>query len=208
MGLNKRTATYLQEMGNTIAGIDSPREIIRWAFYEGIEVGDVSPVFDIGGSYVVAILTTAREKGTTPIEQMKDNIKPFVLTEKKASVIKDRIKNINGDIYEIAREFNTKVDTNLNITFGSRNIPGFGSEYSVIGEIFSLSEGEQSGPIQGNGAVFVVILDHFYDPPRPDDFKVYRDQMAGSFRTRISGNPMFNALQKKTKIEDNRLLYF
>jgi len=208
LGLNKRSATYLREMGNTIAGIDYPREIIRWAYYEGIETGEISPVFDVGGSYVVAVLTNIREKGIIPLEQMKENIKTFVLNEKKASIITERIKSSGNDIYQIAREFSTKVDTNLTLTFGSRNIPGFGSEFQVIGEIFSMKEGDQSGAIQGNGGVFVVILDRFYEPPQVADYKMYHDQMLTTFRSRMSGNPMFTALQKKAKIEDNRLLFF
>jgi peptidyl-prolyl cis-trans isomerase D len=208
LGLNKRSATYLREMGNNIPGIDYPREIIRWAFYEGIEIGEVSPVFDVGGSYVVAALTTVREKGIIPLEQMKENIKTFVMNEKKAAVINDRIKNAGSDIYQIAREFDTKVDTNLNLTFSSRNIPGFGSEFQVIGEIFAMTEGEQSEPIQGNGGVFVVKLDRFYEPPQTADNNMYRDQMLNSFRSRMSANPMFTALQKKAKIEDHRLEFF
>jgi hypothetical protein len=135
-------------------------------------------------------------------------MKTFVLNEKKATLIKERIKGSGGDIYQIARDFNSKVDTNLNITFSSRNIPGFGSEFQVIGEIFSLKEGEQSEPIQGNGAVFVVVVDRFYEPAQTADLKPIRDQLQNAFRSRISGNPMFTALQKKAKIEDNRLLFF
>lgn len=207
-GLNKRTATYLREMGNTIAGIENAREIIRWAYSKGFEAGEVSPVFDVGGAYVVAVITNVREKGIIPLEQMKENIKTFVMNEKKASMIKDRIKSSGSDIYQIARDFGTKVDTNLNITFSSRNIPGFGSEFQVIGEIFALNEGEQSEPIQGNGGVFVVKVDRFYEPPQTADLKANRDQMTGAFRSRMGSNPMFTALQKKTKIEDHRILFF
>jgi peptidyl-prolyl cis-trans isomerase D len=207
-GLNKRSATYLREMGNSIPGIDYPREIVRWAFTDGIEIGEVSPVFDVGGSYVVAVLTVIREKGTVPLVQLKDNIKSFVMNEKKASIIKDRIKSSGGDIYQIARDFNMKVDTNLNLTFSARNIPGFGSEFQVIGEIFAMKEGDQSEPIQGNGGVFIVKLDRFYEPPQAGDLKANSDQLQNAFRSRISGNPMFTALQKKTKIEDHRLLFF
>jgi peptidyl-prolyl cis-trans isomerase D len=208
-GLNKRSATYLKEMGNSIPGIDNPREIIRWAFSKSVNIDEISPVFDVGGSYVVAVLTTIREKGTMPLAQIKENIKSFVLNEKKVSIINDRIKSSgSNDIYQIARDFGTKVDTNLTLTFSARNIPGFGSEFQVIGEIFSMNAGEQSAPIQGNGGVFVVKVDRFYEPPQTADYNVYRDQILNSFRSRMSGNPMFTALQKKAKIEDNRLLFF
>jgi peptidyl-prolyl cis-trans isomerase D len=206
-GLNKRSATYLREMGNSIPGIDNPREIVRWAYHKKIKLGEVSGVFDIGGAYVVACLTATREKGTIPLAQIKDNIKPLVMNEKKASIIIDKLKG-STDIYQIARDNSTKVDTNLNITFASRNIPGFGSEFQVIGQIFAMKEGDQSEPIQGNGGVFVVKLDRFYEPPQNVDLRVSQDQLMMAFRSRISQNPMFNALQKKTKITDNRLQYF
>lgn len=208
-GLNKRSATYQKEMGNSIPGIDNPREIVRWAFTEGIKKDEISPVFDVGGSYVVAVLTTVRQKGVMPLEQVKDNIKNFVMNEKKASIIKDKYKSAgSSDIYQIARDFNTKVDTNLTLTFASRNIPGFGSEFQVIGEIFTLKEGDLSEPIQGNGGVFVVKVDRFYEPPQPANYNANRDQMTAAFRSRMSSNPMFSALQKKAKVEDNRILYF
>jgi parvulin-like peptidyl-prolyl isomerase len=207
LGLNKRSATYLREMGNNIPGIENPREIIRWAYYEGIKLGEVSPVFDVGGSYVVATLTTIREKGTMPLEQMKENIRTFVMNEKKAEIIKQRIGS-GGDIYQIARDNNSKVDTNLTLTFSSRNLPGFGSEYQVIGEVFSLAQGEQSGPIQGNGAVFVVKVDRFYEPAAPANYNQNRDQMIAAFRSRVTSNAMFTALQKKADIIDNRLMFY
>jgi len=208
-GLNKRSATYQKEMGNSIPGIDNPREIVRWAFTEGIKKDEISPVFDVGGSYVVAVLTTVRQKGVMPLEQVKDNIKNFVMNEKKASIIKDKYKSAgSSDIYQIARDFNTKVDTNLTLTFASRNIPGFGSEFQVIGEIFTLKEGDLSEPIQGNGGVFVVKVDRFYEPPQPANYNANRDQMTAAFRSRMNSNPMFSALQKKAKIKDNRILYF
>ena len=208
LGLNKRQATYLREMSNNIPGIDYPREIIRWAFSKNVRIGEVSPVFDIGGAYTVAILTKVREKGTMPLEQMKENLKSFVLNEKKAGIISDKVNKISGDIYQIAREFSTNVDTNLNLTFSARNIPGFGSEFQVIGDIFALKEGDQSGPIQGNGGVFVVKVARFYEPASPANYNANRDQMLGAFKSRLSGNPMFTALQKKAKIEDNRQQFF
>ncbi|MBW6459535.1 MAG: SurA N-terminal domain-containing protein [Bacteroidales bacterium] len=208
MGLNIRTATYLREMGNSIPGIEYPREIIRWAFYKGIKVGEVSPVFDVGGTYVVAVLTTIRDKGTIPLEQMKDNLKTFVLNEKKGELLTARIKSSGKDIYGIAEEYNTKVDTNLTLTFSARNIPGFGSEYKVIGEIFTMNPGETSEPIIGNGAVFVVSLDRIYEPPAPENYSVYRDQVMNAFRGRVTTNTIFTVLQEKANVEDNRLLFF
>jgi peptidyl-prolyl cis-trans isomerase D len=207
-GLNKRQATYLRDMTNSIPGIEMPREIVRWTYYDGIKFGEVSPVFDVGGAYVVACLTSIREKGTIPLSQIKENLRSFVLNDKKAEYIQNKIGNSSGDLFQIARDFNAKVDTNLNLTFASRNIPGFGSEYQVIGQIFSMKSGEQSSPIKGNGAVFVVIVDRIIEPAENMSFDAYKAQLMSGFKSRVSSNTVFTALQDKTKIEDNRRLYF
>jgi hypothetical protein len=207
-GLDKRTATYLAEMANNIAGIQFPREVIRWAYYDGIELGEVSPVFDVGGAYVVAALTAIREKGTIPLEQMKENLTSFVLNDKKAEYITERIAG-NKDIYSIAQEFGTQVDTNISLTYSSRNIPGFGSEFQVIGHVFSMEAGQTSEPIKGNGGVFVVTVDNFYSPPEENAYLNNRIQMVNGFRSRVNtGNVVYSALEKKADIEDNRGLFF
>jgi peptidylprolyl isomerase/peptidyl-prolyl cis-trans isomerase D len=78
----------------------------------------------------------------------------------------------------------------------------------VIGAIFAMTPGTVSEPIQGNGGVFVVQLDRFYEPPAISDYAIYREQLLGAFRSRLASNPMFTALQEKADIEDNRLLFF
>lgn len=206
-GLNKRSATYMREMGNNIAGINYPREVIRWAFTDGIKIGEVSPVFDVGDAFVVATLTAIREKGQIPLEQIRDNIRPFVMNHKKSEEIKSRIESIGNDIYQIASAYNTKVDTNLTLTFSSRNIPGFGSEPKVIGTMFTLEESQQSHAIEGNGAVFVVRIDKFYEP-KQDNLEAYKQQMISTFRSRVTSNTIFTALESKAKIRDNRLQFF
>jgi parvulin-like peptidyl-prolyl isomerase len=207
-GLDKRSAPYLQAMTNNIAGIENPRELVRWAYYDGIEEGEVSGVFDVGGAYVVACLTAIREKGTIPLVQIKDNLKNFVLNDKKAAYIIDQIGS-EKDIYTIARNNSTKVDTNITLTFSSRNIPGYGAEFQVIGNVFAMNEGQVSEPVKGNAGVFVVALDRFYNPPDPGTYTANQTTMLMSFRSRVSqGTAVYNALEKKAEITDNRKDYF
>jgi hypothetical protein len=207
-GLDKRSAPYLQPMTNTIAGIESPRDLIRWAYYDGIEEGEVSGVFDVGGSYVVACLTAIREKGNIPLAQIKDNLKSFVLNDKKATYIKDQIGS-EKDIYQIARTYGTKVDTNITLTFSSRNIPGYGAEFQVIGSVFAMNEGQVSDPVKGNAGVFVFALDRFYNPPDPGIYTANQMTMLMSFRSRVSqGTAVYSALEKKAEITDQRKDYF
>ena len=104
--------------------------------------------------------------------------------------------------------FNTKIDSSNNITFTSRNIPGFGSEAQVIGQIFTLEAGGPASVIKGNGGMFVVALDKMNEPAEATNLSLYQNQLTGSFKSRVSSNYMFTALQSKADIEDNRLLFF
>lgn len=206
-GMNKRTATYIQPLGNSLPGIENAREVIRWAYYDGIKVGEVSPVFDVGDKYIIAVLTAFREEGTIPLDQIRAQIETFVRNEKKAEVIKEKLQAVDGDLYQMASAVNASVDSTGNITFSSRNIPGFGSEYKVIGTIFALEPGTLSEPVAGNGAVFVIALDNLNKPAESSDLSLYKNQLANAFRSRVSGTAVFDALREKAAITDNRKVY-
>ena len=130
------------------------------------------------------------------------------MNESKASYINDRLASSQGDLVKAGQEFGSKVDSSKNITFTSRNIPGFGSEAQVIGTIFTMEPGGPTSTIKGNGGVFVVALDKFNEPAEATNLLLYQNQLTGSFKSRVSSNYMFVALQEKAEIEDNRLVFF
>jgi peptidyl-prolyl cis-trans isomerase D len=209
-GMNLRSATYLRKDAYTIPGIDNARELVRWAYNDDIEVGQVIPkVFDVGGRYVVAALKEVREEGVVPLAQLRDNITTFVYNNKKAEYLKNKVASSGAsDLYEIGRILNAEIDTSTNLTFSSRNIPGFGSEFKVIGKIFSMEAGTTSDPLQGNGGLFIVAVDNFTEPTQSSNLTIYKNQLESAFVTRISGNEVFIALQEDSDIEDNRNLYY
>jgi peptidyl-prolyl cis-trans isomerase D len=90
MGVAKRSATYLQAMGNRIAGIDYPRQIIQWAYIDGLKEGAVSHVFTMENDYIVAILTKIREEGIPPLEDLKETLTPLVLNDLKGDLVVEK----------------------------------------------------------------------------------------------------------------------
>ncbi len=206
--LNKRTADNLSQMSNRIAGIDNPRQIIRWAFVEKTKPGDVSPVFEDGKRYVVASLKDIGVKGDAPFEKVKEQIRPLVLSRKKADMLINRIQNLNTtDLMRVASAMNEKVDTATNINFMSRNIPGFGRENEVIGKLMTLQPASMQ-ILKGSNAVFVVVVDKFNEPAPVGDYSMYANQLKGSLSTKINSNAFFKALEKDSEITDNRLLFY
>lgn len=208
--LNKRSAEYITEMSNTITGLESPREIVRWAYDEATKKGDISKVFDLQGMYVVAALKEIREKGIPTLEQVKTDIEPLVKREKKAETI---IKKINAaksagiTIDALAEKVSATVDTLDFITFSSYSLPGFGPEPNMIGTLFTLKKGQLSEPIKGNSAVFVVYVDSFTEAPETKDYTASRTQLLSTFKQRVTYD-VYSALEKNAEVKDNRSLFY
>ncbi len=208
-GLNLRNADRLNESDNTIPGLKIAREIVRWSFNEETEKGSVSNVFDIEGTYVVAALKNKVEIGFVPLDVLKDPIKPLVLREKKAEFLMKKVNNQFAklkDVNALIQEFpKIKIDT-VDVSFTSANIPNYGHEAKLTGQIFSAKKGQVTGPVQGEQGVYVFILDQIKDAPVTVDFENQKKQMALYFQGRAG---MFsNILQEKADIEDNRLTFY
>lgn len=208
-GLNKRSATNLSQMSNNIAGINSPREIIRWAYKDGVEEGNISRIFDMDGSYIIAIVTKTKDKGAKKLEDVEKIVTRSVIENKKAELIKDMIATSTGkNINEIAADLQTNVDTVENIRFGSANLIGFGREPKVIGEIFSIEKSKLSKPIQGNRGVYMVIVDEITEAPEGTNYAASVNPIIQSFQSRVRNNYLYRSLENLYDVEDNRILYY
>lgn len=204
-----RNTDKLSENDNTIPGLKAAREVVRWSFNEETEKGTVSNVFDIEGTYVVAALKNKVEKGIIPLEVIKEQIKPLVIREKKAEYL---LKKVNDqfakakDLKALIQLFpNTRIDT-VDVSFASANIPNYGHEAKVTGQIFSARKAQLTGPIQGEQGVYSFVLDQIKEPPATTDFENQKKQMAMYFQSRAG---MFsNILQEKANIKDNRLIFY
>lgn len=210
-GLNKRTAQFIQKMNFTLPGLESSREIIRWAFDEKTEKDAVSEqVFDAQGKYVVALLVDRREKGIATLEQVKTYIEPLVKRDKKAEQLMAKVTTAVGtskDLYALATKFNSKVDTVSMLTFSSNNLPQYGPEPEVVGTLFSFKPNVLSGPVKGNMAVYLIQMDRILEPPATSNYNMMKSQMAAFFSQRIQRD-VFEALKAETEIMDNRIFYY
>lgn len=208
-GKDMRNADKLSESDNTIPGLKAAREIVRWAFNKDTDKGTVSNVFDADGIYVVAALKTRIEKGFVPLEVLKDQIKPLVIREKKAEYLIGKVNSgasKGKDLNALVQEFpGSKIDT-VDVSFTSANIPNYGHEAKLTGNIFSAKKGIVTGPVKGDQGIYVFVLDQVKDAPETKDFENQKRQMAMYFQSRAG--MLSNILQEKADIKDNRLLFY
>ncbi len=207
--LTKRLAERITVDQNSLPGLENAREVVRWAFDDKRELGDVSNVFDLENRYIVVILKQVREKGTPTLEQLKEFIEPLVKREKKAEKLIAEINNqvkTKADLEKNYPALAMNVDT-ADITMGANALPGFGKEDEVIGTIFTLKDGQMSKPIKGNQAVYVVIVDKMAKAAPKDDYTPEKKMLSNAFITR-SQREINEALKKRADIEDQRLLFY
>lgn len=180
-------------------------QIKKWAFNRNTDEGDISDEFVFDDKIVVTHLLSRSESGTPSWEDLSQNMKNAieyeVMNEKKAEILKSRIKG--SSLKEIASSLEAEVKTSNNTTLSGANIEGIGNEPAVVGTVFGLKENATSSPVVGNTGVFVVKLTAKNEATLPENFDQQKQaalgQLRGSAKNRANA-----ALVETSGMEDNR----
>lgn len=207
-GFSKRVADDIKQTDRFVAGIESPRELIRWAYKA--DVDDISPLFEAGNKYVFARLTKVKNAGTVPMEYLKSELEAGARKEKKVALLKDKMTAAmagNARIEQVAQKLGTVANPAAGLSFGMPVIPGVAREASVVGTIFGSEKGKLIGPLEGERGVYLIYVDNFVDAlPLPDYTNNKIDQFNMS-KSRVD-NEFLEGLKKSAKIVDNRIIFY
>jgi len=206
--LNKRSMPVIREMSNYIAGLKSPRQIVRWAFKEDVNVGQVSSVFDQEDMFVVAVLTAKEDAGYPTLDGVKERIKGNVIKELKGEYYADKMKAFDGDIAKIKSNMDVTEKQVNPLYFASRNLPGFTVEDNVMGTVFGMEDGATSHPIIGNAGVFVVKVNSITTSDELKDYTVIVLEKESDFSKRVDQDSPYNALKESLNIVDSRIDFY
>ncbi|NEM96327.1 peptidylprolyl isomerase [Pontibacter burrus] len=195
---------------NIVAGsLTNARELVRWTYDRETKVGDVSPVFEIGDEYVVAVLTGKREKGYAKVQDVKDELTAAVRNELKAKQIIEKINKTKGTVDQMAAAYgpDAMVRSAEDVTLASGTIPGIGLEPVAVGKAFALKPGTRTAPFEGNGGVMVVELNALSNAPQAADLSGVQHQLV-NMRSGNEESKAFEAIKEKSNIVDNRVKFF
>jgi peptidyl-prolyl cis-trans isomerase D len=208
-GLNKRTAEYLRETDRNFNGIENAREVVRWAY--GAQKEEVSPVFQIGDRYLVAMLTKIKEKGTLPLEEVKEQVEIEAKKQKKAEKYMAEFEaNMKSatTLEQIAQKMNLQVETASNQSFINGVLGNYGREAVIVGAAFGAKAKVLSKPSKGDNAVFVYMVTDFTEAQSSsDNYKSNATNVSNAVRQRVDYE-IFEALKDKADIEDRRATFF
>ena len=206
--LTKRYASELTVNQRTIPGLDYPRPLIQWIFEADLNA--VTPqVFELGNKFVIAAVTAIREKGPSPLDQIRNEIELEVRKNKKAEKIAEQFRSyISSDssLDDVAVKMGLQIQEASNISFSSISIPSAGIEPKVIGEATSLAEGVLSQPIQGNNGVYVLVVNRISESNEISTLTT-RNRMNMMRQSRVYSEA-YQALLDASNIKDNRYKFF
>ncbi len=208
-GLTKRTMPKMTKSTYQIAGIDNPREIVRWAFDGKTKKGDVSEkIFELDNMLVVAALTGVVHEGYAPLETVIDQAKYQILNKKKGQMAVDKMKACGDDVNRMVSELGAESTSVSDIAIDSRVLSNFGVEADIVGTILGMKEGEQVGPIAGNASAFIIKNVRFTEPAAATDYTDIIREKTSQFTNKVVSGNVYSALRDQVKIKDNRTEIF
>lgn len=208
-GLTKRTMPRMNKSTYQIAGIDNPREIVRWAFDEKTKKGDVSEkIFELDNMLVVAALTGVVHEGHAPMDAILDQAKYQILNKKKGEIAVEKMKACGNDVNRMVSELGAESTTVSDITLDSRVLGNFGVEADIVGTLLGMKEGEEVGPIAGNSSAFIIKNVRFTQPAATNNYSDIIREKTSQFTNKVVSGNVYNALRNQAKIKDNRTEIF
>ena len=210
MGLIKRISPDMPEGESKLPNIEDAREVIRWAFDEETEIGDVSKVIPSGDKYIVAQLVNIKEKGTAKLEDVRDQLEADTRRAKKAEILKQRIKNAMGgdkNIEQIALDLGAIVSTVPNVSMSNPNLPFVGNDPKLAGAMIGSQQDKLYGPLETKNGVYLYVVTARREAGEPQNILAERTRMIQEASGQVGGRA-FEALKEAANIKDYRYKFF
>lgn len=200
-------ANNVDATSRNLNNLQNAREVIIWAFGEG-SPGEVSPVYELDNSYLVATLVSRKEEGQAKLEDVKEQVEQLVRNEKKAAMIAEKLAG-KTTLEEMKAVFaDASISSLPDLRLSASVIPGVGFAPKAIGSIFGLkSAGQMTMPVQEDIGVLVGKLNNLTPAAEIGDYTSYQAQLSQAASQRMAYQIMM-ALQDLAKVKDYRYKYF
>jgi len=178
--------------------------ILKLAYDENTSVGTLcsKPIID-GNRYIIAIVSSVREKGVPAFIDVQESMKMEVIKQKKADRFIAQIgkqKNLNV----LAKKGRTIVNKG-EVTFANPQLQGF--EPEAVGTLFSGLKDGSTVLVKGEQGVYVIQINKTIKAPATSDYTMEAMQLLNSARGNQQGEAKM-ALIKLADVKDNRKFAF
>lgn len=206
--LEIQTATEIGQNDRRVPRLGLARQMVQWAFRDA-EEGDVSEVFEVDGTYVVAALTEVIEGDYKPLEAVKEQVRTKVRNQKQGELLLERVKGMEGSLQDMADQLgdDASIYSMSDLKLSANSMTGIGYDPKAVGVAFGLEDGEQSEPFIGENGVIIIKLNNKTIAPDIADYEIYAQQLINqSFGRTARG--ITEAIEEEADIEDRRYKFY
>ena len=201
MKLTIAPAVTAKAMDESFGALGNQRNIVRWAFEDGTDVGAIKRFEVANLGHVIAKVKKVNKEGLMAIDLVRPYAEPILKNKKKAELIKAKMSGTS--LEAIAKAVGAPVQQATDVTMENPVLTGgVGQEPKVVGNAFALAANKISAPIEGNTGVYVVSNKSTFKAPALKSHAAYvsklKSQSAGD------ASRVIPALKDIAKIKDNR----
>jgi peptidyl-prolyl cis-trans isomerase D len=196
----------ISEENPKIQGVKTPfaeDKLIKLAYDEDTEIGTLcsAPIED-NDRYIIAMVSSIREKGTPEFIDVKESMRVELMKEKKAAILIQQMAKTK-DLNLLAKKQGTTVNK-AEVVFANPQIQNAGFEPEIVGTLFSgLRDGEKTIPLKGDQGVYVIQINKTIKAPATNDYSVDQTQLVNSQRANLNSE-IKTALFKMNEVKDTR----
>ena len=198
--LTKRLADNIKDGEYQVPGIESSKELVKWAYTAN--KGDVS-LFNFSDKFIVAKLSGIKNKGTLPLEEVKDEVAFRVRQQKKGELLLKEFNEKAGTATSLAAAataLGKAVNTQENMDFGPGMVDLFGHDNIMVGTAFGSAQGKLVKPFVGEMGVYMLVRNGERKETVAQDFSAQIQEISKQMAGR-SDYEVFNVLKEKANIE-------
>jgi peptidyl-prolyl cis-trans isomerase D len=202
------SANNLRQNDRSLNSMRNAREIIKWA-YKDASPGDISDVMTIEDQFVVAVLKSAKDKGTANLADVREEVANKVRMEKKAEIISEKLKGLSGTFEEMAAKYGPGASAGIAdaVTMNSNYVTGLGYDPIAVGRIFGLKANQKTAPITGQTNVSLVELTSIEPVQEIADYAANKNQIAQQ-RGGRADFLISETIKKASDVKDTRYKFF
>ncbi|TAE33567.1 MAG: peptidylprolyl isomerase [Cytophagales bacterium] len=203
------TAERIPEGANNVNALAEARQLVRWAFDDKTDVGNVSEPFELGDQYVVAVLTGKTEKDNVKVDDYRAELTAKVRNESKAEQIIGKLGNASGSLEAIAQKYGAGalVETATDINLATGFLRSAGVDPVALGKVFGLKPGKRSKPFAGEAGVLIMETTKLTPAGTVADYTQYKNLLQQNVASRTSFY-INEAIKEASKVEDRRAKFF
>lgn len=200
-------ANNVDATSRNLNNLQNAREVIIWAFSEASQ-GEVSEVYELNNSYVVATLVSKKEEGEAKLDDVREQVEQQVRNDKKAAMIAEKLAG-KTTLEEMKAVFTDAAINEIpDLKLNSSVIAGIGFAPKAIGSIFGLgASGQITKPIQEDIGVVFGRLNTLTPAAEVGDYTAYQSQLTMAGGQRMTYTIMM-ALQDLADVKDFRYKYY